>query len=369
MSLLPWVARELALDAPTAGHLVSAYALGVVIGAPLIAVLGARLPRRNVLVVLTATAGLANAISALAGGYAVLLGARFAAGVPHGAYFGMATVAAASVSPPDRRAHAIARVMLGLSGATVAGAPLAAALGNVTSWRCSFGVLAAVALLSSLAVARFVPRERPPPGASPREELGALRRGSLWATLATGAIGFGGLFAVYTYMGSTLREVTGTGPRAVPWVFAACGLGMVAGNLVVPRWAGRRGTAGALLSWMAVALALYPWAARSTLAVSLDVFALGMGGALGTVLQTRLMQVGGDAQGLAASLNHVAFNAANALGPWLGGLAIGAGFGWTSTGWVGCALAIAGLGTWAYWPRDASEGPDDRRATMPIERT
>lgn len=346
MSLLPLVARGLGLTAPSSGHLVSAYALGVVIGAPLIAVLGVRAPRRGLLVALTALVALANAASALAPGYAVLLAARFAAGVPHGAYFGLATVVAASVVPAERRTHAVARVMLGIGAAAVVGAPVAAALGGVTSWRWSFAALATLAVASSVAVARLTPSGSAPDGASPLRELSALRRGVVWATLATGAVGFGGLFAVYTYLGSTLRQVTGTSPSVTPWVFAACGSGMVVGNLVVPRYAGQRGAAGGLLGWMAVALALYPWAARSTLAVTVDVFALGMGGALGTVLQVRLIDVSGDAQGLAASLNHVAFNVANAVGPWLGGLAIGAGYGWTSTGWVGCALAALGLGIW-----------------------
>lgn len=347
MGLLPLVARGLGLDAPVAGHLVSAYALGVVAGAPLIAVLGARVPRRSLLVALTTLAALGNAISAVANDYRVLLAARFAAGVPHGAYFGIATVVAASVVSPGRRTHAVARVMLGLSAASVVGAPLAAALGSFTSWRWSFAALTVLAALSSVAVAWLTPGQAPPAGASPLRELGALRRGRVWATLATGAVGFGGLFAVYTYLGSTLHHVTGTSARALPLVLAACGLGMVVGNLVIPRFANHRRAATGLLAWMAIALALYPWVARSTWAVSVDVFAMGMGGALGTVLQTRLMEVSGDAQGLAASLNHVAFNVANALGPWLGGLAIGAGYGWTSTGWVGCALAVAGLVIWS----------------------
>jgi len=176
-----------------------------------------------------------------------------------------------------------------------------------------------------------------------------LKRPQVWLTLGTGAIGFGGMFAVYTYLASTLMDVTGVSPRMVPVVLAVFGAGMTIGNLVVPRFADKAlmPTAGALLLWSAAALALYPLAAGDMTSMMLDVFAIGLGGALGTVLQTRLMDVAGDAQALAAALNHSAFNTANAIGPWLGGLAIAGGFGWTSTGFVGCGLALGGLAIWA----------------------
>jgi DHA1 family inner membrane transport protein len=180
-------------------------------------------------------------------------------------------------------------------------------------------------------------------------ELGALKRPQVWLTLATGAIGFGGLFSVYTYLGSTLADVTRISAGAAPLFFSMFGVGLTAGNLFIPRFADRAlmPTAGALLVWSAVVLALYPLAAHGYVTMLLDVFAIGLGGALATVLQTRLMDVSGDAQGLAAALNHSAFNVANALGPWLGGMAIAAGFGLTSTGYVGCGLALAGLVVWA----------------------
>jgi DHA1 family inner membrane transport protein len=180
-------------------------------------------------------------------------------------------------------------------------------------------------------------------------ELGALARGQVWLTLLTGAIGFGGLFAVYTYLGSTLIDVTGVAASRIPFAFAAFGAGMTIGNLVVPKFADRAlmPTAGVLLIGSAVVLALYTFAAKNLALILVDVFAVGVGGALATVLQTRLMDVAGDAQSLAASLNHSAFNIANALGPWLGGIAIAAGFGLTSTGWVGSALAVGGLVVWS----------------------
>jgi MFS transporter, DHA1 family, inner membrane transport protein len=197
-------------------------------------------------------------------------------------------------------------------------------------------------------VAIVAPEETPDAGASALRELGALKRGQVWLTLTIGAIGFGGIFAVYTYLASTLTAVTAVPARLVPMVFAAFGVGMTAGNIIVPRFADRAvmRTAGLLLLGSAATLALYPFAAPHLWTVTLDVAAIGFCGALATVLQTRLMDVAGESQSLAAALNHSAFNLANALGPWLGGLAIAAGFGWTSTGWVGCGLALAGFAAW-----------------------
>jgi MFS transporter, DHA1 family, inner membrane transport protein len=194
----------------------------------------------------------------------------------------------------------------------------------------------------------FVPRAGQDKGASPSRELSALKRSQVWLTLAIGAIGFGGVFAVYTYLASTLTAVTGVSARMVPLVLAAFGVGMTAGNIIVPYFADRAvmRTAGLLLLGSAITLALYPVAAPRLGTITLDVMAIGFCVALATVLQTRLMDVAGDGQSLAAALNHSAFNVANALGPWLGGLAIAAGFGWTSTGWVGCGLALGGFAVW-----------------------
>jgi len=349
MSLEPDLARGLGVDAPTVGHVISAYALGVVVGAPTIAVLSARLSRRTLLIGLMALFAIGNTLSALAPSYGWMLAFRFLAGLPHGAYFGIASLVAASLVPADRRTQAVGRVMLGLTVATIVGVPFATLLGQIASWRWVFGLVAVLALTTAALVALLAPIDAPDRAASPLRELGALRRTQVWLTLGTGAIGFGGMFAVYTYLAATLMDVTGVSARTVPLVLAVFGAGMTIGNLVIPRFADRAlmPTAGVLLLWSAAALALYPLAAGEVTTMMLDVFAIGLGGALGTVLQTRLMDVAGDAQALAAALNHSAFNTANAIGPWLGGLAIAAGLGWTSTGLVGCGLALGGLAIWA----------------------
>ncbi len=348
MSLVPFFAPGLGIDEPTAGHVISAYALGVVVGAPLLAVLTARMARRTVLIALMACFGIANAASALAPTYEAMLVARFFSGLPHGAYFGIAALVAASLVPAEKRTQAIGRVMLGLTTATIVGVPLANALGQAIGWRWGFGVVAVLAAATMAMVAWVAPRDRPDRSASPLAELSVLRSGQLWLTLGIGAIGFGGMFAVYTYLASTLIEVTGAGPAMVPVVLAVFGIGMTIGNLVVPRFADRAlmPTAGGLLLWSAATLALYPLAAGQLWSMLAIVFLIGIGGALGTVLQTRLMDIAENGQSLAASLNHSAFNTANAIGPWAGGLAIAAGYGWTSTGVVGAALALGGFAIW-----------------------
>ena len=349
MSLLPYFAPALGIDAPTAGHVISAYALGVVVGAPLLAVLGARLPRRTLLVLLMALFAVGNGLSALAPTYHWMLLFRFISGLPHGAYFGIAALVAASVVPPHRRTVAVGRMFLGLTVATIIGVPLANWLSQAVGWRWSFALVAALGVLTMICVRLLAPYAPAEPDSSPLRELGALKRGQVWLTLGIGAIGFGGLFAVYTYLADILGAVTHVSPSIVPLVMAVFGIGMTLGNLFIPVLADRAvmPTAGGLLVWSAVVLAIFPFTAGNIWTISICVFFVGFGGALGTVLQTRLMDVAEDAQGLAAALNHSAFNFANALGPYLGGLALAAGYGWTSPGWVGSLLAIGGFVLWS----------------------
>jgi DHA1 family inner membrane transport protein len=349
MSLLPYFSRDLGISAPVAGHVISAYALGVVLGAPLIAVLAARISRRSLLIGLMLLFALANGLTGLAPSYHWMLLLRFVSGLPHGAYFGVAMLVAASLVPTERRAQAAARVLLGLTIATVIGVPAANWLGLVVGWRWGFVVVAGLSLLTAALVALYAPHQPPAKGASPLTELGALKNSQVWLTLGIGAIGFGGLFSVYTYLSTTLLEVTRVSPALAPIVFSVFGIGMTVGLITVPRFAHGRlmQTAGWLLVWSAVMLALYTFAAFNIWTITAAVFAIGLGGALGPVLQTRLMDVAGEAQTLAAALNHSAFNVANALGPLLAGAAIAAGYGVQSSGIVGAALALAGLGVWA----------------------
>ncbi|ABM34047.1 MFS transporter [Paracidovorax citrulli] len=349
MGLLPEVARDIGVTIPQAGHVISAYALGVVIGAPVLAVLAARWGRRALLIALMAVYALGNFASAMAPGYLSLNLLRFVTGLPHGTYFGVAALVAASLAPPGRRASAVGLVMLGLTGATLAGVPIAAALGQHFGWRAAFVFVGAIAVLAMAMVRRGVPYMPPDAAASPWRELGALRRKQVWLTLGIGAIGFGGMFSVFSYIKPTLTEVAGLPVGGVPFVLALFGAGMVAGNLVGARLADRAlmRTIGGLLGWSVAVLGGFVFAAHHVVTAAVATFLLGTIVAIGPALQIRLMDVAGDAQTLAAALNHSAFNCANALGAWLGGVAIAAGLGWTSTGWVGVLLAIGGLAVFA----------------------
>lgn len=349
MSLLPYFSVGLSIDEPTAGHVISAYALGVVVGAPILAVFFARMSRRTLAVGLMAVFAIANVLSALSPSYYWMLLFRFMSGLPHGAYFGVAALMAASLVPMNRRAWAVGRVMLGLSIATVIGVPFATWLGQTFGWRWGFGVTGILATITCLMILAFAPKDPPRPGATPLRELSALKNRQVWLTLAIGAIGFGGLFAVYAYIASTLLEVTGVAPYWVPVVLTIFGIGMTCGTLI-GSWGADRAlmpTAGILLLSNAIFLIIFPFVVMNVWLLSALVFLIGCTGGLGTVLQTRLMDVAQDAQTLAAALNHSAFNVANALGPWLAGLSIAAGYGFASSGFVGSALALGGLLIWA----------------------
>ncbi|OJY74063.1 MFS transporter [Rhizobium sp. 60-20] len=348
MSFLPAFTSDLAVDAPTGGYVVSAYALGVVLGAPMLAVVGARLERRLFLILLLIWFGVGNCLSATASSFGASVALRFLTAIPHGAYFGIAVLVASGMVTEAKRGAAIGRVLLGLTLATTIGAPVATVISQWLSWRWGFGVLGLLSFVAAALILFVIPVQARIAGASASQELGALRRGQVWLSLGIGAVGFGGLFAVYTYLTSTLELVTKASASAIPFVLAVFGVGLTCGNLAAPHLT-RRGpmpAIGILLAWSALALALYPLTVDHLWSIGIAVFAIGWGGGLGTLLQMRLMDVAGDAQGLAASLNHAAFNTANALGPWLGGLAIAAGYGWASTGWVGCGLALGGFVFW-----------------------
>jgi DHA1 family inner membrane transport protein len=290
-----------------------------------------------------------NVASALAPDYGWLVVLRFLTGLPHGAYFGVASLVAARMAQPNQRARAVGRVMLGLAVATLVGVPLATSFGQTLGWRAAFTVVGAIGALAILLIWRFVPVDAADADASPLRELGALRRLQVWLTLGIGAVGSGGMFAVFSYITPTLVNVAGIRESLVPFVLCVFGTGMIIGNVAGSRLADRAllPTIGGLLVWNAIVLGLLVFTAGHAWLAVTNVLLIGTGFAVVPGLQTRLMDVAADAQTLAASLNHSAFNIANALGAWTGGLTIAAGYGWTSTGWVGTSFALGGLGVFA----------------------
>ncbi|AOW94399.1 MFS transporter [Rhodococcus sp. WMMA185] len=346
MGLLPEMASGLGITEPTAGHVISAYALGVVVGAPLIAALAARVPRKSLLIALMAAFTVGNAATVLAPNYGLMVVSRFVAGLPHGAYFGVAALVAAHLAERGQRARAVGLVMMGLAVANVAGVPLASWLGQNLGWRSAFALAASIGLVTIGAIWRWVPALGGMHVTNPLTELGALRRTQVWMTLITGMIGFGGMFAVYTYISTTLTGVSGLPLSFVPLALMIFGVGMIAGNLIGGLLADRALIPGLFVSMTAlgVTLGAFAIASHNPYTALVLVFCVGAAGmSMVPGLQTRLMDVAADAQTLAASLNHAALNIANAFGAWIGGVVIAAGYGYTAPAAVGALLAVGGL--------------------------
>ncbi|MGV1843850.1 MULTISPECIES: MFS transporter [unclassified Rhizobium] len=345
MGLLPNVADTFRVTTPEAGHVISAYALGVVIGAPVIAVLSAKLARRTLLLLLMTVFAAGNIMSAFAPTFASFTLLRFLTGLPHGAYFGVAALVAASMVPIHRRARAVGRVMLGLTIATLIGTPIATFLGQLLDWRAAFMMVGGLGALTVLLIALFLPKDKVAEGASVLRELGALVRVQVWLTLAIAAVGFGGMFSIFTYIASTTTDVAHLSVGMIPVVLALFGIGMNVGNVVGSRLAdiSLKGTIGGMLAFNVVIMTLFSMTAADPVMLCVCTFLIGCGFAACPAVQTRLMDVAADAQTLAAASNHSAFNVANALGAWLGGIAIAWGYTAAATGYVGAILSVGGL--------------------------
>ena len=363
MGLLPYIAADFGRTEAESGAVISMYALGVVIGAPLITVLTGRVPRRRMLLLLMAAFTVGNALTVWAGSlgsFAAVLASRFLAGIPHGAYFSVAALVAASLAPPGKRGRAVALSGMGLSVATVAGVPAAQALGQVFGWRSAFVFVAVVGLVALVSLWVAVPHMTRMPATRPLDELGALATPQVWFTVAMGTVGFGGMFAVYTYITWTMTEVAGF-PETLMWlVLMAYGLGMVVGTYLGGFVSDRFGDPS--LPWifaaMAVALTAFFFTAQWGWVAVLNFGIIGMfGSVLVPNLQTRLMDVAGRAQTLAAALNQAALNMANAGGAALGGAVIAAGLGYRAPALAGAVLAIAAIAVYvpAAWARGRSE--------------
>ncbi|MBT2528078.1 MFS transporter [Streptomyces sp. ISL-99] len=346
MGLLPNVADDLGTSAPTAGYLVSAYAIGVVIGAPLLTALGSRIPRKRMLLLLMALFTVGNLASALAPGFGWLVAGRVLAGLPHGAFFGVGAVVAARLVADGRQARAVATMFLGLTVANIVGVPTATLLGQHLGWRATFLVVAAIGLVAMAALARLVPYVPLDARQSVRRELRTLGNRQVLLGLLTAVFGFAGVFAVYSYLASMTTEVMGFGESSVTLVLALFGIGMTLGALAAGPLTDRalRPTLYGSLAVLAVVLLAFNYTAHVRWAALATVVVLGAVGFMTTTpLQMLVMNKAKEAPTLASASNHSAFNLANAGGAWLGGMAITAGWGWMSPTLVGAVLAAAGL--------------------------
>ncbi|MFE0514770.1 MFS transporter [Streptomyces sp. NPDC058964] len=348
MGLLPDVAADLHVSIPAAGHLVSAYALGVVIGAPLLAAVTARMSRRTVLAGLMGLFVVGNALSALAPGYETLLAARFLSGLPHGAFFGVGAVVATNMVAPERKARSVSLMFLGLTVANIAGVPAATSMGQHLGWRATFLGVSAIGVAAIVSLALLIPRDHGrTPAAGLRGELAALRSVPVWLALGTTVAGFGALFAAYSYITPMLTDSAGYADSSVTLLLALFGVGATAGNLLGGRLADHamRGTLFGGLVSLAAVLSLFPLLMRTPVTAALAVVLLGTAAFVtGSPLQLMVMEKASSAPSLASSANQAAFNLANAGGAWIGGLALAAGFGVTSPAVAGAGLAVLGLG-------------------------
>lgn len=354
--LLPEIARALlpALDSRShqdaiaqAGWMISAYAAGVVVGAPTIAVLAARAPRRGLLVALIGAFVVGSVLSAVAPTFPVLVIARFLAALPHGAYFGIASLVAGQLMGPGKQGRGIAFVLGGLTIANVVGVPAVTFLGQVAGWRAAYVAVAAVFVLALLAVLVAVPRMAGDPGATARRELRGFRHASVWAALLTGAVGFGGFFAVQSYIAPITTHVTGLPAAAVPIVLVVVGVGMTIGNVIGGPLSDHDALRAVVLSFIGTAAGLLMVALLSFTPVGLFAGVLVFSTAasvLAVSIQTRLLQAAPGSQTLAAAANHSGLNLGNSLGAALGGAVIAAGYGYLAPAWVGLVLCVPGVG-------------------------
>ncbi|GAA1281794.1 MFS transporter [Planotetraspora silvatica] len=346
MGVLPEVAGDFGVSIPTAGLLVTGYALGVVVGAPVMTVLGTKVPRKRMLMLLMGLFIAGNLLSAASPTFGMMLAGRVVASLAHGAFFGIGSVVAATLVAPGKKARAISMMFTGLTVANVVGVPLGTLIGQSASWRVTFAIVAALGVAGLLGVARLVPEMPGPEGVRLRRELSAFRNVQVLLAMAMTVLGFGGVFAAVTYIAPMMTHVAGFADGSVTWLLVLFGLGMVAGNLIGGRFADRAlmPMLYVSLGGLAVVLALFTLTAHDKIASAVTIALIGgLGFATVPPLQKRVLDHAQGAPTLASAVNIGAFNLGNALSAWLGGLVIAAGLGYTAPNWVGAVLAASAL--------------------------
>ncbi len=347
MGLLPVIAQGVDVSIPTAGMLVSAYAVGVMLGAPVMTLLFSRFGRRAALVTLMLIFTVGNLLSALAPGYTTLLLSRLVTSLNHGAFFGIGAVVAASVVPKDKQASAIAAMFMGLTVANIGGVPAATWIGQQVGWRLAFAGTAALGLITIAALWMVLPKGEAGTRPDVRRELKVLTRPEVLLAMGTTVLGAGSMFTLYTYVAPVLTEITHASPGFIAFALVLIGVGFTIGNSLGGRLAdwSLDGATRLILLALALIMLVLPWALGSHLGAGIGLVVWGAA-AFGMVppVQMRVMQAAAEAPGLASSVNVGAFNLGNAVGAALGGAVIGQGLGYAAVAWAGAALAAGGLG-------------------------
>ncbi|MEU6037448.1 MFS transporter [Actinomadura sp. NPDC047616] len=346
MGVLPEVAGDFDVSIPTAGWLVTGYALGVVLGAPLLTVMGTKVSRKKMLMLLMGLFVVGNVLSAVAPVFGVMLVGRVIASLAHGAFFGIGSVVAADLVAPEKRASAISLMFMGLTVANIVGVPLGTYIGQAAGWRVTFAIVAALGVVGLLGVAGLVPETGRPKGDGVRSEFAAFRNVQVWLAMAMTVLGYGGVFAAITYIAPMMTEVAGYSAGAVTWLLVLFGIGMFAGNLLGGRFADKAlmPMLFAALGALALALLAFTATAHDKLLAAVTLTLIGaLGFATVPPLQKWVLDQAAAAPTLASAANIGAFNLGNALAAWLGGIVIAAGLGYTSPNWVGALLSGTAL--------------------------
>ncbi|MGW1259095.1 MFS transporter [Streptomyces sp. NPDC002513] len=346
MGVLPQVANDFGVSIPTAGWLVSGYALGVVIGAPLLTALGTKVSRKKMLMFLMGLFVVGNALSAVAPSFGVMLIGRIIASLAHGAFFGIGSVVAADLVAPEKKASAISLMFMGLTVANVVGVPGGTYIGQVAGWRITFGIVASLGIIGLLGLAKLVPEQGRPETGNLRTEFAAFKNVQVWLAMAMTVLGYGGVFAAITYITPMMTRVAGYPEGAVTWLLVLFGIGMFLGNLLGGKFADRAlmPMLFTTLAALAAVLLLFTATAHNKVLAAITLTLIGaLGFATVPPLQKRVLDQASAAPTLASAANIGAFNLGNALAAWLGGVVISAGLGYTSPNWVGALLSGSAL--------------------------
>jgi DHA1 family inner membrane transport protein len=346
LGLLPDVARNLQVSIPSAGWLITGYALGVAIGAPVMALATAALPRKRALLILMAIFIFGNVLCAIATGYGFLMVARVITALCHGAFFGIGSVAAAALVAPHRQAQAVALMFTGLTLANVLGVPLGTALGQFSGWRSTFYAVALLGVVAFIGLLWVLPSKAEHQKPDLRRELQQLRSAGIWIALATTVLFSAAMFALFSYVAPLLEQVTGVSPRGVTWTLFLIGLGLTIGNYIGGRladWRLRTALAG-IFAAMAIASAALCWTSVALIPAEINLFLWALVSfAAVPALQINVMKFGKAAPNLVSTLNIAAFNVGNALGAWTGGIVIARDLGLPAVPLAAAALALAAL--------------------------
>jgi DHA1 family arabinose polymer transporter-like MFS transporter len=346
MGLLPDIAKDLSITIPQAGHLISAYALGVVIGAPLLVVIAGSYPPKKILMVLMLMFTVFNALSAFAPDYEMMFAARLLAGLPHGAFFGVGSVVASRIADKGKEAQSVSLMFAGLTVANVLGVPLGTYIGHNYSWRYTFVIIVLVGIITMISIKAWMPALPATKNRNLAQELTFFKQPESWIIILMIAIGTGGLFSWYSYIAPLLTEVSGFQPSAITYILVVAGLGMLVGNFIGGKLADKispaKATVSLLLAMSVILFIMHYVSSNQTASLILTFLTGAIAFASASPIQMLMINTAKGSEMLAASISQASFNIGNALGAFLGGLPLAAGYDYTSPVWVGSLMALVG---------------------------